>query len=88
MTTYETVMKMIKAMGNDADFEIKDNIIYVTIHDFEGFADDWSEVMREYENPEAVEAFEDLINECMIDDDDLYHFNGFAVDVYYDSYDI
>ena len=101
--TIAEVMKMIEAMGNDAGYEITviddcDTIIEVQIHDFEGFDDDYSEVMREYDNPEAVEAFEEMLDEqydCALEDygtpyfgDYAVRFDGFNVEVHYDSEDI
>lgn len=72
----EKILEMIKAMGNDvAEYKVSENCITVIIDDFDGFDDDWSEVMRDYENPEAVEAFEDYIDE---------HESEFDFEVYVD----
>ena len=60
----EKILEMIKAMGNDvANYEVSEGYISVVIDDFEGFDDDWSEIMRDYENPEAVDAFEEYVAE-------------------------
>ena len=60
----EKILEMIKAMGNDvADYKILEGYITVVIDDFEGFDDDWSEIMRDYENPDAVDAFEEYVTE-------------------------
>lgn len=87
---FEEMMALIEAMGCDADCVIEDGCIFVDIHDFEGFDDDWSEVMRKYEHPEAVRAFEKAIERGVRKDweDEERWFDGFCVSVHYDSYDI
>lgn len=87
---FEEMIALIEAMGCDANYVIEDGCIFVDIHDFEGFDDDWSEVMRKYEHPKAVEAFEEAIESGVRKDweDEEVWFDGFCVSVYYDSYDI
>jgi len=64
----------------------------VTLQDFEGFDDKWSEVMRDYENEELVDAFLAALKEqalrCEGDFYYIYYFNGFCVQLGYASYDI
>lgn len=94
MMTYEQVLSMANALGNDAivfTYTSKDEIS-VDFNDFEGFDDDWSEIMRDYDDADAVEAFEEMLREKALKIDDgfytTYHFNGFVVKVGYTSYDI
>lgn len=64
----------------------------VTLQDFEGFDEDWSEIDREYDDPEAVDAFLEMLDrECVSHEGDfyvVYHFEGFDVKVGYASFDI
>ena len=58
----EKLLEMIKAMGEDVyDYKVSEGCIEVVIDDFEGFDDDWSEITRDYENPEAVDTFEEYV---------------------------
>ena len=92
----ETIIKMLKKMGGDVSYsiyndkEIGKNLI-ITVNDFEGFDEDGSEVMRDYD----IEAVETLINwldeHCISEDSDLYHeykFENFSVLFGYSSFDI
>ena len=45
------------------DYKVSEGCIEVVIDDFEGFDDDWAEITRDYENPEAVDAFEKYVAE-------------------------
>lgn len=65
----------------------------LTFNDFDGFDDDWDEVYRDYDNPQAVEELEDWLNENCIECDDrrlytCYYFDDFVVETGYASYDI
>ena len=58
----EKILEMIKTMGEDVyDYKVSEGCIEVVIDDFEGFDDDWAEITRDYENPEAVDAFEEYV---------------------------
>ena len=87
-----TIVEMIKAMGNDVDFRENGNRIFVTIDDFEGFDENFEEVFREYENPAKVDTFKNFLErECVEKDDDFYiryHFNDCEVVLGYTSFDI
>lgn len=92
MMTYEQVLEMAEALGNDAivlDFK---NQISVDFNDFEGFDENWDEIMRDYDDANAVDAFEEMLeNEAIKIDNGFYttyHFDGFIVKVGYTSYDI
>lgn len=90
--TYEMMIATIKALGADAIYYVRGSEIHVDIDDFESFDDDWDEVMRDYDNPEAVSAFEEMLEaECLRQNDDFYttyYFEGFSVVLGYTSFDI
>lgn len=93
MMTKEMMIAAIEALGADASLWDKDAYcLSVTIEDFEGFDEDWSEIEREYDDPEAVDAFLEMLEtECVSLEDDyyvIYHFEGFDVKIGYASYDI
>jgi hypothetical protein len=61
----------------------------LTFEDFEGFDDDWSEVFRDYAEPELVEELEDFLDE--VAEGDFYQrfeFDGVTYQVGYASFDI
>lgn len=76
----------------DVSYEMDEDGFDVVIEDFNGFDEGWNEVMREYENPEAVAQFEQMLqNECLSAEGDyyrIYHFDGFDVQLGYASFDI
>lgn len=90
---FEMFLEMLKACGNDVSMHRDSRGCYcVEFDDFEGFDDDWDEVMREYDNPIEVEALENWLEEqCESQEGSLYvmyHFEGFDVEVGYSSFDI
>ena len=89
---FDTLMTLIDACKNDVDFFEEDRMIDLTIIDFEGFDDNWNEVMRDYDNPNAVDALLDWLNaNCVSKVDEfyvIYSFDGFAVQLGYASFDI
>lgn len=90
--TKDEMVKVLEALGNDVWFDVEDSDIDVTVNDFEGFDDDWSEVMRDYDDPEAVEAFLKMLEEkCVSQEGDfyvVYHFEGFDLQLGFGSFDI
>ena len=93
MMTREMMVAAIENLGADASmYEYADGMIAVTLEDFEGFDDDWSEIDREYDNEEAVDAFLEMLEaECSSKEGDfyrVYHFEGFNVQLGYASFDI
>ena len=92
MTRDEMITK-IEALGDDASWYTKpDGTLSVTIEDFEGFDDDWSEVERDFDDAQAVEDFTDMLEEEALSQEGdfytLYHFEGFDVELGYASFDI
>lgn len=94
----ETIIKMLKKMGGDVSYsiyndkEIGKNLI-ITVNDFEGFDDDGSEVMRDYDIKAVDTLIKWLEKHCISEDDgdSLYHeykFENFSVLFGYSSYDI
>ena len=93
MMTYEMMVAAIDALGADVSlWEHSGGMLDVTIEDFEGFDDDWSEVDREYDDGEAVDAFLEMLEtECSSHEGNfyvVYHFEGFDVRIGYASFDI
>ena len=89
---FDTLMTLIDACENDVYFFKKDRMIHLTINDFEGFVGNWNEVMRDYDNPDAVNALLDWLNaNCAFKVNELYttySFDGFAVHLGYASFGI
>lgn len=92
MMTREMMMDALVALGADASWYEYDGVFRVELQDFDGFDDDWDEVDRDYDDPEAVEAFLDMLDaSCLSREGDYYvtyHFDGFDVHLGYASYDI
>lgn len=93
MMTREMMVAAIEALGADASlWERSDGMLDVTLEDFEGFDEDWSEIDREYDDPEAVERFEEMLEaECLSHEGNFYvtyHFEGFDVQLGFASFDI
>ena len=90
--TFNKIMEIINALGADACVWVDGNKIHVDLDDFEGFDDDWNEVMRDYDDAEAVSAFEEMLeDECLSQSGDFYttyYFEGFSVVLGYTSFDI
>lgn len=92
MMTFEKMIAAIEALGDDALYDVVDRRIDVTLRDFDGFDDDWCEVMRDYDDEQAVENFLQMLDdECLSSSDDFYkdyEFDGFTVSLGYESFDI
>ena len=91
--TREQMIAAVEALGPDASlWERSDGTLEVTLQDFEGFDDDWSEVVSEYYDEDAVEGFLGMLDsECISKTgyySTTYHFNGFDVELEYASSDI
>ena len=92
----EIIIAMLKKMGEDVDYRVRkinDNKpeLVITINDFDGFDDDWSEVMRDYDEEAEGALIEWLEEHCISEDGDLYssyQFEEFDVQLGYTSFDI
>ena len=85
--------KMVEACGDDVTLSRRANGTYrLTLEDFEGFNEQWHEIMREYDNEEAVNALIDWLEtnstEQREDFYTYYEFSDFQIIVGYSSYDI
>ena len=92
----EIIIAMLEKMSEDVDYrvrEIEDEKpeLVITVDDCEGFDEDWSEIMRDYD-VEAVDGLIEWLEEhCISEDGDLYsyyHFEEFDVQLGYSSFDI
>lgn len=90
--TIENITAMLNTISADSDYFIYEDVIHLTIDDFEGFDGDWNEIEREYEDETAVEAVlawlaenADEVTEDFYCD---YHFGNIIVRVGYTSFDI
>ena len=88
-------LEKVSNCKNDVDLSyssMDDKEYSLTFSDFYGFDENWDEVYRDYDNPQAVEELEEWLNEnCLKREDKLYsryYFNDFIVTTGYTSYDI
>lgn len=87
------IMKKVDELKNDASMWLdeEENELHITIEDFEGFDEDWSEVEKEVDE-EKVDAFLKMLeDECVSYEGEFYHyykFEGFSIKLGYASYDI
>lgn len=91
--TFENVCETLDGLESDCWYELHGkNQLYVIFNDFEGFDENWNEIMRDYNNPKGVEMFLDLLekNAAFIEGASCrtYHFDNFSVKVDYTSNDI
>lgn len=87
----EVLVNMLKELGEDVSYMMVREELHVTIEDFDGFDEDWSEIDREYDE-EAVEGFVEWLEAQAqeIDGDyyKYYYLEGVVVCVGYASYNI
>lgn len=93
MMTIETITAQLDRISADSWYEVSDTHIGLTINDFDGFADDWSDAEREFADADAVDAVLDWLEEhadCFEEDYCCcyYHFGDIVVEVGYTSFDI
>ena len=90
----EQIIEKLETIKTDAYYYVDDddNEIRLTIDDFEGFDEDWSDVERELENHKAVEEVLEWLEENAdyVDGDFYrsYYFGEIVVEVGYSSFDI
>ena len=92
--TYEEIIERVKTLGEDADYYeyTSGTLLTIIFNDFDGFDENWNEIDREYDNPEAVEqlitdiaeAAENVIEGYI----NTYDFGTFAVKIEFTSMDI
>ena len=87
----EVVVNKLKELGEDVSYMMVREELHVTIEDFDGFDEDWSEIDREY-NVEAVDGFVEWLEAQAQEVEGYcykrYHLEGIVVCVGYASYDI
>jgi len=92
MMTREMVMELLATAGEDLMVSEYDDEISVTVYDFEGFDEDWSEIIRELDDEVLVDTiYGTLAIEARRVEGDFYryfHFDGFTVCWGYASFDI
>ena len=82
----ETVMSMVEELGNDAEMEVFGNTISIWLIDFDGWDDDWKEVLRVFESPDKIEALKKwLAANATSTNKNAYYFDGFTVKLMYSS---
>lgn len=92
MKTMEMIIAKLDTIAEDSYYFVNNNHIDLTIDDFEGFDENWSEVDREFVDADTVEEVLEWLEEnadC-IDGDfyHYYHFGEIVVKVGYTSFDI
>lgn len=88
---YNEVIALLNANATEFDIIDFDDIIYVEINDFEGFDDNWSEIIRDYDTEIVNKVFNTLKDNCIEYIEDFYttfKFEGFKVSWGYASYNI
>lgn len=90
--TIETILAQLDRISADSYYDVNDNHIDLTIDDFEGFDEDWSEIYRELVDEDAVEEILKWLEENAdyVDGDfyRYYHFGEIVVEIGYTSFDI
>lgn len=90
--TIETITAQLDRISADSWYTVTDNHIDLTIDDFEGFDENWSEVDREFVDEDAVNEVLEWLEENAdgVDGDfyHYYHFGDIVVEVGYTSFDI
>ena len=90
---FETIYTILTrlATSGDADWSVNGNAFRVDLNDFDGFDDDWSEIDREYEDPDMVEALMEVLDQANDSDGGFYEtffFDDCTLKLGYTSYDI
>ena len=93
MMTREMMLAAIDALDRDASlWNREDYCLDVTIENFDGYDENWSEIDRAYDDEEAVGAFIEMLDrECISCEGNyytIYHFDDFDVRLGYASFDI
>ena len=92
MMTREMVLELLATLGADVDvYERMDGTVRVTVQDFEGFDEEWSEVEGDYDEDAVDAVYERLEAEASEVSGDFYRyfqFDGFTVVWGYASMDV
>lgn len=81
---FEKLMAMVKALVEveDVYYREYENTLYITVNDFEGFDEHWSEIDRELVNEELVEELEEFLENVN------YTIDNYTIELNYSSEDI
>lgn len=98
MLDRNTLIELAETLERDVsvyvylDMEENIPVVDITIHDFEGFTDDWEEEYRELDNPAGVDALQELLEKHYVSKEDdlytVYYMEGYKVIWGYTSFDI
>ena len=90
--TIENILAQLDRIYADSWYKIKDNLIDVTIDDFDGFDKNWREIDREFVDEDTIDEVIEWFDENADYDDGefyaRYHFGDMLVCVHYTSEDI
>ena len=90
--TKEQIIEVMDSLGEDVTYFDCGDILHVTLEDFAGFDEDWNEIERDYDNPEAVDEFLAILEEYGRPYTSglypSYDFDGFKIELSWASFDI
>lgn len=92
--TRNEVIELLNANATEFDFidwDDVDNSISIEVNDFEGFDEDWSEIIRDYDREVVDKVYDTLKDNCIECIEDFYitfKFEDFEVSWGYASYNI
>jgi hypothetical protein len=87
----EMVLELLTGLGEDVSVDVEDDFIEVVVEDFEGFDEDYEEILRPYDEEALDEVLKQLKAAALSFEDDMYlsyRFDGFEVQVGYASFEI
>ena len=81
---FERLMAMVNALVEveDVYYREYENTLYITVNDFEGFDEHYSEIDRELVNEELVEELEEFLENVN------YTVENYTIELHYSSEDI
>ena len=81
---FEKLMAMVNALVEveDVYYREYENTLYITVNDFEGFDEHYSEIDRELVNEELVEELEEFLESVN------YTIDNYTIELNYSSEDI
>lgn len=86
------LLELLKECGADVDYYNNTENLEITFNDFDGFNDNWEEIIRDYDNPKAVDkVLRYLKNNAKLVNNSLYKtylLDGRTIIVGYASFDI
>lgn len=92
MMTLDETMTLLQTVGDDISAWVDDDgDVHVTVEDFEGFDDDWDEIMRDYDEEAVEDVYEALASAAVTVIEDFYtvlDMGDFSISWGYASYDI